>query len=217
MADEKQSNQPQNTGIAGGTTMRDRARQAAVAAQASASEVVRKGAEAVAEAGRGGAKTLHLTHDTAGEVARCAAAIGLESGRQLIEATARQVDEFNRQMAETIQATTEEMRGLVPLPAVNGGLQDMQQAMAGLVDGITRTNLRVTQEVFRLAGPGAAIELQRRMAREYIDTLVEGQTAILRAAYRTAEDTLRPLETWTKAQRHAEGQEQAPGAGTPVR
>jgi hypothetical protein len=214
MTDEKQSNQLQGMGIAGGIAVRDRPRQVAASVQASASEAVRQGAEAVAEAGRAGAEALHLTHDTAGEVARCAAAAGLESGRQLLEATAKQVEEFSRRMTETIQATTEEMRGLVALPTANGGLRDMQQAVTGLVDGVTRTNLRVTQEVFRLAIPGAAIELQRRMARGYLDALVESYTTILRAAHRTAEDTLRPLETWTRARRHGGSQEQPPGART---
>ncbi|MBL6459427.1 hypothetical protein JMJ55_29365 [Belnapia sp. T6] len=217
MTDEKQANQVQGTGITGGTAVRDRPRQGAASVQASASEAMRQEAETAAEAGRVGAKALHLTHDLVGDVARCAATAGLESGRQLLEATAKQVEEFSRQMAETIQTTTEEMRSLVALPTANGGLRDMQQAVAGLVDGVTRANLRITQEVFRLASPGAVIELQQRMAREYFDALAGSQTAILRAAHRTAEDTLRPLETWTRALRHGGGQEQASGTGAAAR
>jgi hypothetical protein len=213
MADEKQSNQVQGRGIAGDTAMRDRARLAPASVQASASEVVRQ----AAEAGRGGTEALHLTHATATEVARCAAAAGLESGRHLFETSTKQIEEFSHQMTKTIQAVTEEMRGLVQLPAVNGGLRDLQQAIAGLIAGVTQTNLRVTQEMFRLNGPGAALDLQRRVAGEYFDTFVEGQTAILRAAQRTVEDTLRPLERWTMARQHAEVQERSPGVGARAR
>ena len=78
--------------------------------------------------------------------------------------------------------------------SAQGGLQDMQQSVTGLVEGMVRTNLHVAQQLFQLANPGGYIELQQRFAREYLDTLMQGTATLVRATRRTAEETLRPLE-----------------------
>ncbi len=57
-----------------------------------------------------------------------------------------------------------------------------------------QTNLRATQELFRLANPVAVVELQQRFAREYMDTMMQNTVTLLRAVRRTADETLRPLE-----------------------
>src|SRR3712207_7859446 len=44
------------------------------------------------------------------------------------------------------------------------------------------TNLRLTQEVFRRSHPGVVVELQGALMREYLHTLMEGGTTVLRAA-----------------------------------
>jgi hypothetical protein len=90
---------------------------------------------------------------------------------------------------------------VLPHAAAEGGLRDVQQALGGLVDGVVRTNLRAAQELVRLADPGAVIELQHRFAREYLDALLEGQAALLRAVRRTAEETLLPLEAQIEQRR----------------
>jgi hypothetical protein len=59
---------------------------------------------------------------------------------------------------------------------------------------VARTNLRVTQELFRLNDPVPMVELQRRFAREYADMLVQNSAALVRAVRRTAGEMLRPLE-----------------------
>lgn len=68
---------------------------------------------------------------------------------------------------------------LAALPsAAEGGLRDLQQGMAGLVEGVARTNLRAAQEMFRLGDPVPMIELQQRFAREYTDALVRNGAAL---------------------------------------
>ena len=78
--------------------------------------------------------------------------------------------------------------------AAEGGLRDFQQGMAGLVEGVVRTNLRIAQEMFRPARPAPLVGLQQRFAREYTDTLLQNSAALVRAVRRTADETLRPLE-----------------------
>ena len=78
--------------------------------------------------------------------------------------------------------------------SAQGGLQDLQQSVTGLVEGVVRTNLRATQELFQLANPAPYIELQQRFAREYLDALMQGTATLVRATRRAAEETLRPLE-----------------------
>ncbi len=112
-------------------------------------------------------------------------------------------------MAEAVQSTTEDVRELMVLPnAARGGLQDVRQGVVGLVEGIVRTNVRATQELFRLYNPGAFVELQQRFAREYLDALLEGSATLVRAARRTADETLRPLEQQVEQRRQAREGEQ---------
>ena len=73
-------------------------------------------------------------------------------------------------------------------------MHDMRQGVAGLVEGVVQTNLRATQELFRLANPTAIVELQQRFAREYMDTVMQNTAILLRAVRRTADETLHPLE-----------------------
>jgi len=75
--------------------------------------------------------------------------------------------------------------------------------VAGLVEGVVQTNLRATQELFRLANPVAVIELQQRFAREYLDTVMQNTVTLVRAVRRTADETLHPLEMQLQQRRKA--------------
>ena len=109
---------------------------------------------------------------------------------------------MNRKVADAARGTTENVRRLMVLPnAAEGGLRDLQQGMVGLVEGVVQTNLRVAQELFRLANPAPFVELQQRFAREYTDTLVRNSATLVRAVRRTADETLRPLEEQLAQQR----------------
>jgi hypothetical protein len=174
---------------------RERSSVEAVQALRTSSDAVRGGAEAGAEAAR-------RTGDATGEITRRGAQAAAEGERWLTEEAADRFEEAGQQMAQVVQDTAEDVRQLMVLPrAADGGLRDMQQALSGLVDGVLRTNLRATQELVRLANPGAVIELQRRFAREYLDALLEGQATLLRAVRRTTEEALHPLEAQIEQRR----------------
>ncbi len=87
--------------------------------------------------------------------------------------------------------------------AAEGGLHDMRQGMAGLIEAVVQTNLRATQELFRLTNPTAIIDLQQRFVRDYMDTLMQGTATLVRAVRRTADETLPPLENQIEQRQQA--------------
>ena len=118
-----------------------------------------------------------------------------ESQRRIAQDAAERFEEVSRKIAQAAQGTTENVRRLFALPnAAEGGLRDLQQGMVGLFEGVAQTNLRVAQELFRLANPAPIVELQQRFVREYTDTLVQNSATLVRAVRRTADEALRPLE-----------------------
>jgi CBS domain-containing protein len=105
-----------------------------------------------------------------------------------------------------VQDTAEGLRTWMTMPNLaTGGLQEVQHGLASLVEGVVRTNLRATQELFRLADPAAVVELQRRFAREYLDVLMAGSASFVRAARRTADQALQPLEQQIERRRAGGG------------
>ncbi len=158
-------------------------------------DVARRSTEAGADAARRGAE---LANDTA----RRGTQAVVESQRQIAQDAAQRFEEVSRKVADAARGTTENLRQLMALPnAAQGGLRDIQQGMTGLVEGVVRTNLRVAQELFRLANPAPIVELQQRFAREYTDTLLRNSATLVRAVRRTADETLRPLEQQIAQQR----------------
>jgi Phasin protein len=153
-----------------------------------AGEALRQGGHAAAEIGRrageAGAETLRRS---TGAVA--------ESQRQIAQDAAERFQDVTRAVTQTAQGTAEDFRTLLTLPSVaDRGLQDWHQGVTQLVEGVVQTNLRATQEFFRLTNPAAFVELQQRYVREYISATLEGGAAIVRAVRQTAEQTLPPLE-----------------------
>jgi hypothetical protein len=127
-----------------------------------------------------------------------------ESQRQLAQDATEQFQEVSRKVAQAVRGTTEDVRTLLVLPdAARGGLQDLQQSVTGLVQGVVQTNLRATQELVRLANPSPLVELQQRFVREYLDTVLEGSATLVRAIRRTAEQTLGPIEEQIERRRQA--------------
>ena len=165
----------------------------------SAGDALRQGAEVTADvtrsSGEAGSEALRRTADAASETLRRNTQAVADSQRQIVQDAAQKFEEVSRKVAEAAQGTTENVRKLMALPnAAEGGLRDLQQGMTGLVEGVVRTNLRVAQEMFRLANPAPFVELQQRFAREYTDTLMQNSVTLARAVRRTADETLRPLE-----------------------
>ena len=129
------------------------------------------------------------------EMARSVTQTLAEGGRQIAEGAARGMEESVERTAEAIRRMAHDISRLAMMPrTAGGGLQDMQDAMSQLMNGVMRTNLRMTQEVFRRANPGAVVELQGSLMREYLEAMVEGGATMLRATRRTADEALRPLE-----------------------
>lgn len=180
-----------------------------------AGEAMRKGSDITAEAARqrtqAGAEAVRqindVTTDTVRETLRRSAEAMAEGQRQIAQETAQAYEEASRKLALTARSTSDDVSRLFTLPkAAEGGLRDMQQGVTDLVEGIVQTNLRATQELFRLSSPVVLIELQQRFVREYLDTLMQGTVSLVRAVHHTAGQTLRPLEEHVEqrqqAQRH---------------
>ena len=153
-----------------------------------AAEVARQGVQA-------GAETMRRASEAASETVRRNTQIVAEGQRQIAQDAAQTLQEASRKMAQGAQSTSEELRQLAALPhAAEGGMRDVKQGITGLIEGVMQTNLRVTQELFRLANPTAMIELQQRFVREYVDAVMQGTATLVRAVRRTADETLPPLE-----------------------
>jgi len=184
------------------TTQQNPARQAAEAVQTSgraASDAVRRGSEFAVDAtrrvGEVGADTVNRSGQVGSESIRQGMQDLAETQQQIVRNAAERFEQFSREIAHAVQGTSEDVRSLMVLPdTAQGGLQDLQRGMSGLIEGVVRTNLRATQEFARLANPAGYVELQYRFARQYLDMLIENSVTLVRAVRRTAEETLDPLE-----------------------
>ena len=164
-----------------------------------AGEAARQGTDATADVTRQGAKAgveaIRRVSETANETVRRSTQALAEGQRQIAQDTAQTFEAVSRKVAQAAQGASEDVRHFMTLPqAAEGGLRDMQHGVAGLVEGVVQTNLRVTKELFRFSNPAAVVEMQQRFAQEYMDTLLQGTAAMLRAIRRTADETLRPIE-----------------------
>jgi hypothetical protein len=187
------------------------ARQAAEAVQTSGratSDAVRRGGEFAADAtrrvGEAGADAVNRSGRVGSESIRQGTQHLAESQQQIVQNAAEQFEQLSRKVAQSFQGSSDDLRSLMVLPsAARGGLQDLQQGMTGLIEGIVQTNLQATQELFRLTNPGAYVELQHRFMRQYLDALIENSVNLVRAVRRTADETLGPLEQQLQQRRSA--------------
>ncbi len=185
-----------------GAQIAEAMRQGAAAMQQSGqvtNEAIRRGVEASAEmtcqGTQAGVEATRRARETANESVRRSTQAVAEGQRQIAQEATQTFQEVSRKMEQAAQGTSEEVRRLATLPhAAEGGLRDLQQGMAGLIEGVVQTNLRATQELFRLTNPTAIIELQQRFARDYLDTVIQNTVTLVRAVRRTADETLHPLE-----------------------
>lgn len=202
MADNPQQNSGRQTAEAVRTSGRatsDAVKRGGDAAADTARRFGDAGAEAANRSGRVGSESIRqTTQDLA------------DSQQRILQDAAEQFEQLSRKIAEAVQGTREDIRSLMVVPdAARGGLQDLQKGVTGLIDGIARTNLRATQELFQLANPGAYVELQYRFVRQYLDMLIENSVTLVRAVHRTADETLGPLEQQLqqrRSDRHDDGQ-----------
>ncbi len=218
MADTNpQNSKQQNDQAAIGRQGAEAVRQGAAAIQQSGQatgEAIRRSGDATAEAtrrgGEAGADAAQRFSDAAGETMRRGAADFAETQREFLQNAAERFQHVSQKIAETAQGNAEDLRALMTLPnAAQGGLQDVQRSVTGLVEGVVRTNLRAAQELFQLANPGVFVELQQRFAREYFDAVMQGTATLVRATRRTADETLRPIEQQIEQRRQANQNQQA--------
>jgi hypothetical protein len=148
----------------------------------------RAASEALRQSGRTAAETARRVGEAGAEKLRRSTGAVAESHRQMAHEAAERFQEVSRTVAETAQGTAEDVRSLMALPTVaDSGLQDLQHGLTGLIEGVVQTNLRATQEFFRLSNPAAFIELQQRFVRDYMNALMEGSAAFMRAVRQTAD------------------------------
>jgi CBS domain-containing protein len=177
---------------------------------AAGAEATQRGSQAAGEVIRQGGEVLGRTEAAMGETLQHGSQAAAEGQRQFAEVAAEQFEQVGHKLAEAMQQGAQDMRRLMVLPqAAEGGLRDLQQALAGLTQSVMQTNLRAAQELFRLANPGGIIELQQRFAREYVGALIEGGTTILQAARRTTDEVLQPLERQLEQRRREQNGGQA--------
>src|SRR5690242_4580029 len=123
---------------------------------------------------------------------------------------AKDFDQGVSRMAQVLQETAQDWRTLMQLPRLGGGtLQDVAVSVSNAVERVIEVNLRTTEQLFRMSGPVALLELQHRFAQQYLHALLEGSTAVVRAVHQTAEQTLQPLERRIseRDQQHQNGEE----------
>lgn len=111
-----------------------------------------------------------------------------EGERGLVAEAFDRFEKAGRETAHAVLRGAEDARELMALSgAVRGGLYDIQDAMAGLAEGFASANLRMTQELFRLANPSAIADIQQCFVRGYFGALIEGSATLARAAQRAPE------------------------------
>jgi hypothetical protein len=98
-----------------------------------------------------------------------------EERRHLRASAVEQFDAADRGFADTDSHMT--LTFMAP-----ESLKDLQSFMAGLVEGVVRTNLRLARDMFQVQSPVAFAELYQRFMVEYFAAFQLGATALARAA-----------------------------------
>lgn len=171
------------------------------ASQASA-EVLRRTARSTAEAiGRGaeaGAQALHRVNEGIEDGTREEILLGTEWQQRLFRTAAEQWERTAQTMAKAFQHTADDMQALIPTWFQTDGtresVQEWHQGISSIVRAVIESNVKAAQEVFRAADPTPVIRLQRRLARTYVEAVLQGSTTLVRTTQLAAERTLRPLE-----------------------
>ncbi len=158
-------------------------------------EAMRQGGEAAAGMMREAGEAAGRGGEAMGEAARQGMQTAAQGQSRLVQGAAQEMEKTGRSLAGMVEEAAAGMRSLLGAPGFNpSGLQDAQQAVSKLVQGVMQTNMRFADELLRRSGPSTVVDLQRQFLREYFDALAQGGTMLLRAARQAAEESLRPLE-----------------------
>ena len=241
MAEKPQDTKAQNGGTsaeaaarAAGQALRGVGERAQEGAQRSTEATYQAGEQVAEAAGRGVAQGARRTGEAGGQIMRHGGDAGAdamrhfgstaseamqrgshaaaEGQRSLAHSAAEQWEDFGNRMALTMQESARDLRALFALPGVSrDGMQDMRAGISGLVEGVMRTNMRMVQELFRIASPATTLELQRRFGAQYLETMLESSAVLMRGARRAADDALRPLESRVEERRERKQEDEHGG------
>ena len=196
----------------------DRVRAAITSAAQRTTGAIEESAGRVADAGHlatditertavAGAKTIRHLGDTAGETVRRGSQQVAGMQQKFANDVANDFDQGVSRMAQVLHETAQDWRTLMQLPGLGGGrLQDVALSVSNAVERVMEVNLRATEQLFRMSGPVALLELQHRFAQQYLHSLLEGSTAVVRSIRQTAEQTLLPLEQRISEREHQQRQ-----------
>ena len=96
-------------------------------------------------------------------------------------ATTAAAAEIGASVTRLMQETTRGLRAAMMLPMAPGaGFGDMQEAFATMVAGMMRDNIRLAQEMLRIYGPQENAALMQQFMRQWMDTAMASQAAMLR-------------------------------------
>jgi len=145
--------------------------------------------------GQVGAEAMTRVGDAASEALRQSVEVLAGTQREFVRKAAQQFEHASQRLAQATQTTSADLRAfLTSQSGNNDGLWDLQRSMAGFIEGVMRTNLQASQEMLRLADPGALVALQQRFVRAYLSTWTQGTATVLRATRNSADETLRRIE-----------------------
>jgi len=154
-----------------------------------------------------GAETVRHLGDAAGETARRGSQQIAGMQQKFAHGVANDFDQGVSRMAQALHETAQDWQTLMQLPGLGGGrLQDVALSVSNAVERVMEVNLRATEQMFRMSGPVALLELQHRFAQQYLHSLLEGSTAVIRSVRETAEHTLQPLEQRISEREHQQRQ-----------
>lgn len=150
--------------------------------------------ESMRQTGTAAAEATQLTAEVVAETARGAIGKLAEGQRTLIEELASHFETLGREMAATVQESSSGLRTFVVQPqGASENLRDLQEGISSLVSGVVQSNVRMTKELLQMANPASVFNLQRRFMRDYMDALLQGSSAIIRVAQKSADQTLQPI------------------------
>jgi len=196
----------------------ERGRAAITSAAQRTTGAVEEGAGRLADAGHSaaditertsaaGAETVRHLGDAAGETARRGSQQIAGMQQKFAHGVANDFDQGVSRMAQALHETAQDWQTLMQLPGLGGGrLQDVALSVSNAVERVMEVNLRATEQMFRMSGPVALLELQHRFAQQYLHSLLEGSTAVIRSVRETAEQTLQPLEQRISEREHQQRQ-----------
>jgi CBS domain-containing protein len=157
-----------------------------------------------------GATSRHL-REAAGAAMRRATDVPHSVG----ESATRHLQDVAARLAAAVQDSACDMQAMFALRGPSSEhLQNLRETAGTVVESMMRSNAHFMQELFRLTSPAAVIDLQRRTSVAYLDTMLHGTATLFRAAHRTADHALRPLEEHV-AQRRQRHTAQSNGHGEP--